>query len=359
MKKILFIVSHRKGRSPGQRFRFEQYFNYLEQNGFSCDLSYIISEADDKILYTSGNYLKKAAILLKASAIRLKNVFKRNQYDIIFIYREAFLTGTIVFEKLLAKSKAKLVFDFDDAIWFLDISEANKQLSWLKNPRKTGQIIALCDMVFAGNKYLHDYAKQFNPNIKIIPTTVDTDRHKKTAIFKSDNICIGWSGSITTIKHFEYAIPFLTRIKEKYRDKVYFKVIGDENYENKILGIKGVPWAEETEIAELAEIDIGIMPLPSDEWAKGKCGLKGLSYMAMEIPTIMSPVGVNSDIIVDGENGYLASSTEEWITKLSTLIESKELRSRLGKAARQTVFNQYSVESQKNKYLQYFNELIG
>lgn len=358
MTKILFIAPHRKDRSPGQRFRFEQYFSFLKQNGFACELSYIISEADDKIFYAHGNYLKKAIVLLKALAIRLKNVLQKNQYDIIFIYREAFLTGTILFEKLLANSKAKLVFDFDDAIWHLDISDGNKQFSWLKNQGKTAQIISLCDMVFAGNPYLADYASKFNRNVKIIPTTIDTDYHKRTNAPKSESrICIGWTGSITTIKHFQFGIPFLKKIKEKYGDKIYFKVIGDNTFSNEDLGIKGLAWSIKNEIEDLLEFDIGIMPLPDDEWAKGKCGFKGLQYMALEIPAVMSPVGVNSDIIIDGENGYLASSTEEWIAKLSILIDSKELRNRIGKAARQTVIDKYSVESQKNRYLQYFNEL--
>src|SRR5262249_26385554 len=107
------------------------------------------------------------------------------------------------------------------------------------------------------------------------------------------------------------------------------------------------------------EIDIGIMPLPDDEWAKGKCGLKGLQYMALSIPTIMSPVGVNTEIIKDGENGFLAASTAEWVDKLSQLIDSSELRQRIGANGRQTVLKDYSVEANKHLYLEYFIKLAG
>ena len=100
------------------------------------------------------------------------------------------------------------------------------------------------------------------------------------------------------------------------------------------------------------------MPLPDDEWAKGKCGLKGLQYMALEIPTIMSPVGVNSEIIQHGVNGYLASGDEEYVDAISKLIEDAELRKKIGDAGRKTIVEKYSVEANKGKYLQYFNELV-
>jgi len=117
-------------------------------------------------------------------------------------------------------------------------------------------------------------------------------------------------------------------------------------------------WNCDSEIEDLSEIDIGIMPLPDDEWAKGKCGFKGLQYMAMEIPTVMSAVGVNREIIEEGVNGFLASTEEEWIDKLSLLIESEELRRNIGMEGRKTVIEKYSVDSQKQRYLEYFNELL-
>ena len=357
MKKILFVAAHRPNRSPSQKFRFEQYLDYLKQNGYDYDFSYIVSAEDDKILYQPGKYLGKLGIFLKSSFKRWKDTTNASKYDIIFIQREAFMTGSVFFEKRFAKSKAKVVFDFDDSIWLQDTSPVNSKLSWLKNSGKTKDIIALSDMVFAGNKYLADFSLRYNPNTRIIPTTIDTNRYVRISQ-QNSKVCIGWSGSFSTIKHFEHGLNFLRVIKSKYGDKVYFKVIGDPNYVNEEFSIKGIPWTEESEIRELSEIDIGIMPLPDDEWAKGKCGLKGLQYMALEIATIMSPVGVNTDIIQDGENGFLAGSTDEWVEKLSRLIESKELRDKLGKKGRQTVVDSYSVLSQQKKYLNYFNELV-
>ena len=269
------------------------------------------------------------------------------------------MTGSSYFEKKFSRSKAKLVFDFDDSIWLLDTSNANKIWQWMKSEKKTGDIIACSHLVFAGNRFLGDYARQFNSNVKIVPTTIDTALFKrKTPYMDKDPVCIGWSGSHTTIKHFESGISFLKKIKEKYGNRVCFKVMGDPGYVNQELDIVGIPWSSQSEVDILSSFDIGIMPLPDDQWVKGKCGLKGLSYMALEIPTIMSAVGVNCEIITNGENGFLASTEEEWVDRLSQLIDSFELRRKIGIASRQTVEEKYSLESHKNSYLQHFNELL-
>jgi glycosyltransferase involved in cell wall biosynthesis len=357
MPKILFIANHRPNRSPSQRFRFEQYLSFLNQKDWDYDFSYLISEKADSIFYKKGHFFQKMGILLNSFFIRWRNVMNASSYDIIFIQREAFITGTTFFEKKFSKSKAKIIFDFDDSIWLSNVSDANKKWNWLKNSNKTKEIIAVADLVFAGNQYLADYAKQVNKNVVIVPTTIDTDEYQKISS-ESDKICIGWSGSITTIQHFEYAIPFLKEIKKKYSNQIEIKVIGDKNYKNDELGIIGIDWNKNDEIKELSSFDIGIMPLPNDEWSSGKCGLKGLQYMALEIPTIMSPVGVNTEIIKEGINGYLAETEKDWIEKITMLIESKELRKKIGLSGRETVLNAYSIKSNKDIYLNQFNQLI-
>jgi glycosyltransferase involved in cell wall biosynthesis len=352
MKGILFVANHRPNQSPSQRFRFEQYFQFLTKNNIEFKLSYLITKVDYYNLYSKGNYLKKLFILIKSYFIRIKDVISvfRGKYSIVFIHREALLNGSYLFEWLFSISKAKLIFDFDDAIWLPNVSEENKKLEWIKNYKKTSKIISLANEVIAGNKYLKNYALQFNKNVTIIPTTIDTNYHVPCKQTK-ESICIGWTGTSTTIKHFELIIPVLKKLKEIYGSKIYFKLIGDANFKTSEIEIETSPWKLETEIYDLQEIDIGIMPLPDDEWSKGKCGFKGLQYMALEIPAIMSPVGVNKEIINDGVNGFLASNESDWIKKLSMLIDSIELREQIGKNGRITIVERFSVESQKNNYL--------
>lgn len=361
MKKVLIVTAHRLDRAPNQRFRFEQYLSYLKDNGFDCEVSYILDEKADAVFYKSGQFFKKLMIFFKAFTIRRKDVSRAKQFDLIFICREAFLIGTTYFERQFVKSGVPTVFDFDDAIWNLDVSEGNRKLAWLKNPAKTSQIITQVNHVIAGNKYLSDYAKQFNANVTIIPTTLDTNYHRPSELLKvkKEVVCIGWTGSLTTVKHFRLAESVLKRIKQKYKDRVTFKVIGDGNYSNEELDIFGVPWSLSREIQDLQDIDIGIMPLPDDEWAKGKCGFKGLCYMSMNVPAIMSPVGINTDIINHGENGFLADTEEEWFEFLCYLLDNPHERERMGANARNTVVDFYSVNSQKTKYLELFKMLTN
>lgn len=358
-KKILFIVHHRLQRSPGQRFRFEQYLDALREDGFEVEISNILSEKDDRIFYSSGNYWGKFRIMIQSFFHRMADVQRCKQFDVVFVYREAFMLGTILFEGLFAQSSAKLVFDFDDSIWINDTSEGNKNLSWLKNPDKTRSIIKLADTVIVGNEYLADYARQFNPRTVVIPTTIDTSYHKPLhEKMATETVFIGWTGTSTTLRHFIAIEPVLIRLKTKYGDRLRFKLINNAQYHNDALCLETTPWTLSREIEDLMDIDIGIMPLPDDQWAKGKCGFKGLQYMALEISTVMSPVGVNTNIIQHGENGFLANSDEEWFQVLSQLIDSTELRQSIGKNGRQTIIDKYSVESYKERYVSLFNSLI-
>lgn len=358
MPKILFIAAHRQHRSPSQRFRFEQYFSFLEKNGFECRLAPLLDEEEDKIFYSEGNLFKKALVLLNSYRKRQKDIALAREYDILFIQREAYMAGGAFFEKQFKKTGKKIVFDFDDAIWLPNISDSNRRFTWMKNPSKTSEIIALSDAVIAGNTYLAGYAKRYNANVHCIPTTIDTGYHQRKAPHPGTTLCIGWTGSHTTIQHFNHAIPVLKELKQRYGNKISFKVIGDPYYRNEELNIQGEKWDLHDEIEQLSKIDIGIMPLPDNEWSQGKCGLKGLQYMALEIPCVMSPVGVNREILEDGVNGFLAGPDTEWVEKISRLIEDPELRQKIGSQARRTVEEKYSVNSQKERYLGLLKSLV-
>lgn len=360
-KKILFIVQHRFNRSPGQRYRCEQYISYLEANGFECTYSpIIVSKEEDDALYLSTSKVEKASIFLKGILRRFKDARRAGNYDIIYIYREAFMTGSIFFEKLYKKSGAKIVFDFDDAIWLPTVSVVNQSLQWLKKPEKVNDITALSDLVIVGNTYLANHAKQFNKNVVVFPSTIDLNYYQLSAIgprrFPADKITIGWSGSHTTVEHFETLVPVLKKLKAKYSN-LHFVVYGDPHYQNEELGVESLPWTPESEVPVIGSFDIGVMPLPDNEWTRGKCAMKGLQYMGLGIPAVLAAVGMNNDVITDGENGFLATTEDEWFNKLSRLIEHEELRKALGKNGRITIEQKFSSQALQQKYLEIFQSV--
>ncbi|WP_317899492.1 glycosyltransferase family 4 protein [Aurantibacillus circumpalustris] len=356
MPNVLILCAHRPKRSPSQRYRFEQYLPFLKQHGFNFTFSYLLNEKDDTTFYSQGNFLVKIFILIKSVLIRLKDCFRFKNFDIIFIQREASFLGTSYFEKRAHKSGAYVIFDFDDSIWLADTSPGNKKWEFIKKPEKFFRNISYANCVIAGNSYLAKKSQTINKNTKVIPTTIDTDFHMpKPKLRNNEIITIGWSGSISTVKHFETLLPVLMKIKLAYGNKVNFKVLGDPHYSSADLNVIPKAWTETTEVDELNSFDIGIMPLPDDAWANGKCGLKALSYMACEIAVVISAVGINKEIVEQDKNGFLASTEDEWFRCLSQLIDDKTIRNEMGKAGRKTVIERYSVEANKAKYLEIFN----
>jgi len=201
--------------------------------------------------------------------------------------------------------------------------------------------------VNVGNRFLADFASQYSSNIKHIPTTLFVPKESKTHT-SSQEVIIGWTGSHSTLKYLRLILPVLDELRKNTSFK--FHVIANQapDFSRDYLVFK--KWDKETEIEDLLQFDIGLMPLEDTKWKQGKCGFKALQYMALVIPAAISKVGVNSQIIIDGENGFLIDSPEEWLSKLEKLISSHSLRSEIGKRGRESIIDSYSVESQKPNY---------
>lgn len=357
MNKILFIVPYPYQQAPSQRFRFEQYKSYFEQHGFIVEYAPFYSEKAWEILYQNKHFSQKIIYILLAFLKRFFLLFQLRQYRYLFIHREVAPLGPPVFEYIISKVlRRKFIYDFDDAIWLPNYSKANARFEKLKAYSKVNKIMRWANQISAGNNYLANYAQQYNRNVQVIPTTIDTvNYHNQTCKHEKKPIVIGWTGSHSTMRYLNFIIPILQRLEEKY--VFIFQIISDKAPSFELKSLKFINWNKATEIDDLAQIQIGIMPLSADKWANGKCGFKGLQYMALEIPTIMSPVGVNTEIINDGVNGFLANSTEEWLDKISQLIESEGLRKKMGVAGRKTIVEKYSVLANRDKYLELFNRL--
>ena len=358
-KKILFLVPYPLKESPSQRFRFEQYFALLSEKGFTFEIHSFLKSNNWRLFFKPGKLLRKASILFIGFIRRLLLLLRARRFDFIFIHREVTPVGPPIFEWLLSQLlQKKIIYDFDDAIWLADKKDEAWYLRFVKWRRKVGAICRWSYKVSSGNVYLASFAKQYNSNVVVNPTTIDTAAVHNPSLFpteksKKQGIVIGWTGSHSTLKYLVGSAAILSQIEVAFPN-VQFMVIADRRPNLRLNNMLFVPWSYESEIQDLLSIDIGIMPLPNDKWTKGKCGFKALQYMALKIPAIASPVGVNNQIIDHGINGFLCSTPEEWSSALTKLIKDKELRQQMGEHGRNKVIDHYSVESNSSLFLKLF-----
>jgi glycosyltransferase involved in cell wall biosynthesis len=338
---ILVLTGHPPNTVPGQRFRFEQHVHKLACQGINLHIRSFLPSDLMPSLYAKGHYGRKVRAVCDGAVQRLRQLVSADSYDAVLIHKGAAPLGYPVVERALALRKVPYVFDFDDAIYLSHSSDANRMIAPLKFSGKAAIIARHATLVVAGNSHLASWALNYNLNVRVIPTTIDTEVYRPCGARQSDAaVCIGWSGSTTTSRFLDPLAPVLAQLQ---RDAgVRLKVIGAPGYTFAGAHIEAQPWCHETEVADLCEIDIGVMPLPDTEWARGKCGLKALQYMALGIPTVMSPVGVNATIAEDGA-AVLAESQEEWRTALWRLIRDPAERAELGRRGRRRVESAYSA----------------
>ena len=354
MKKLLFIVPYPPAEAPSQRFRFEQYFQYLDSQGHNFVVSPFWNKKAWTILYSEGKQLQKIVQLLSAFFKRAILLLKVPSFDFVFIHREATPIGPPWMEFIISRMyRKRIIYDFDDAIWLINTSEQNKIATHLKWHSKVKSICKWSCKVSCGNAFLAEYARQFCEDVIINPTTIDTEYHvSKFSESKDQKIVIGWTGTHSTTKYLDALISVFEKLQRKYDIDV--QIISDQPPRWNFKNYSFVKWNSKHEIEQLDKIDIGIMPLENTEWEKGKCGFKALQYMALSKPVVASNVGVNVAIVEQGKNGFLAEHTNDWITYLTILIENPALRISMGKEGRKTVEAHYSVRSNFNRFLALF-----
>lgn len=345
MKRVLAFVSKGVGISPGQRFRIEQWAPYLaSEHDIHVDFAVFESDALTKALAGKGKVAHKGAYIVRDFLRRSLDVAAAKNYDAVFLYREASLLGPTFYEWALKLQKIPFVVDFDDAIWITGNWGNNGLFAHLRVPSKIATICRIADAVTVGNGYLRDYARSYNPNVAIVPTTIDLKQYAVQPELPDDApFTVLWSGSTPTLVHFETARPALEALAARRR--VVVKVICNKPPERPIAGAENVfvPWSPTGEAEAIGACHVGIMPLPNDDFSRGKCGLKALQYMATGRVAIAAPVGMNRDLIEHGVSGMLASTTDEWIAALDKLAEDPALRRRLGDEGRRTVEREFSA----------------
>lgn len=351
---ILFLTPYPFDTAASQRFRFEQYFDSLDKTGRKYDVSPFWEAKAWGILYKKGGSTLKLWFLFKGIIRRWLLLFTCFKYDYIFIHREIYPAGINFLIFVLTKVlKRKIIYDFDDAIWLPNFADNNKKYAFIKSYSQVPFLCRNAYKISVGNDYLKDYALQYNDNVVVNPTTIDTDKlHNKTIDYDCSNFVIGWTGTHSTLKYVLDLLPILDELAVEYQFTLM--VISDLPPDFERPYLKFIKWEKESEIEDLLEFNIGVMPLRDDKWAKGKCGFKALQYMSLGIPALVSNVGVNNKIVTHQKNGWICESLEEWRTVLQAILKTPHLSKELGLNARQAIVDSYSVRSNTNNFLNLF-----
>lgn len=344
MKIVYFTKYSRLGASSRLRsFQFESYYqmNQMEVSYFSLfDDEYLLKLYQNKSI----SFLKVLYLYFR----RFFQLFRVFEYDQVIIEKELFPYLPPLFEQILSLLKVSYIVDYDDAIFHNYDMHPNKYVQKLLG-KKIAHVMRNSAVVTVGNQYLKSYAVRSGAkSVVILPTVIDLSRYtiqSPKANKTNRKISIGWIGSPSTFKYFKTLENVIRVLNQKY--ELEWHVIGAD-WDDKPLDIHSVifkKWSEKEEVNMLNQVDIGIMPLHETPWENGKCAYKIIQYMALGLPVVASPVGVNSEIVKHGENGFLATQLSDWELYLETLIENKELQKKFGQKGRYQIIEKFTVEN--------------
>jgi glycosyltransferase involved in cell wall biosynthesis len=332
-----------------------QYLDILKEQGYLFETHAYLSDNAWKILYQPGRFFAKFLRIVRGYINRLLLLPRISKFDYVFIHREAAPLGPPLIEFLIAKVLCKkIIYDFDDAIWLPNFSESNKFFSFIKWYSNSKVLCKWAYKVSCGNDYLCNFAAQFNQNVVYNPTTIDTENyHNKISNQNKEKFVIGWTGSHSTTRYLNEIVEVLKKLEGKYDFEL--QVIADIPPTLNLKSFKFIKWKKEDEIDDLLSFNIGIMPLKDDLWAAGKCGFKALQYMALGIPALVSPVGVNTKIVDDGVNGFICKTPQDWESAIEKLMQDHALLIEMAQNTRKKIIAEYSVISNTNNFLALFS----
>jgi glycosyltransferase involved in cell wall biosynthesis len=312
-QRVLFLAAG--VNSPSFRFRIRQYLPYLKAENIQAEIGE----------------------LAVAPAQRRQWLHQAANYDAVLVHR-ALLSWPE--HRLLRRHAPSYVFEFDDAILFRDSAHRNLR-SWRRRLRFQ-RMVRAAHRVIAGNAYLQTWAERDNTRTIVIPTTIELADYPLAPPGGVQTPVIGWIGTRVNLMYLDTLYGALAQVA-RGTCHPRLKVVCDAFPDMPGIEIEKKVWKLADEPADARSFQVGIMPLPEDDWTRGKCGLKLLQYMAASVPVVCSPVGANCEIVQDGINGLYARTEAEWIDRLERLLGDAPLRARLGQAGRDTIEKKYST----------------
>lgn len=336
----VFLLSRYSRLGASSRLRSYQYLPHLKAQGIDVRVASLLGDDYIKDLYAGRR--KDLGAILRAYIQRLGYLLKSGRFDLLWVEYEILPWLPAWGEGILARLGVPYIVDYDDAIFHRYDMHPRSMVRALLG-RKIDGVMRRAALVVVGNKYLADRAKRAGARwVEYLPTVIDLERYRTEPQHENLVFTIGWIGSPTTAQYLHLVSHALAEVCRDGCTRLVLVGSGQ-------VQLNGVPteirtWSEETEVGHIQSFDVGIMPMPDDPWARGKCGYKLIQYMACGRSVVASRVGVNPEIVEDGVSGFLARTTADWVRALSALRESRSLRKRMGGSGRAKVEARYCLE---------------
>ena len=318
--RLLALTQKAEGIAPHQRFRIEQWAPHLaREHDIAVQYEPFESPELTEVLYRPGGVPRKMWLTLRDAWRRRAQRAHAREFDAVLVQREASLLGGAWVERWLTRHGVPLIYDFDDAIWLWSPRSVNGVMTLARFPWKVPEICRLASAVTVGNAYLADYARRHSPHVSLVRTSIDVERFTRAPAPADETpFTLAWTGSHSTMPHLEALRPAIEELGRRVPTRL--RVVCDvppAPFDGVALDFRR--WTPATEATDLADAHVGLMPLPDTPSAAGKCGCKALQYMAIGRPAVVSPVGINREIVRNAENGAWATSAEEWVRELERL----------------------------------------
>jgi len=353
----LFLTPYPSHCAPSQRLKFEQYYASFEEHDIRVVVSPFVTPALWRVLYRRGFWIRKLVLSAWGHLRRLRDLRRARRFDFVYLHLWALPFGPPWIEERLARRGVKVIYDIDDLIYLPRASAANPFLRAFRRRERVIRIMRAASHVVVSTAYLGRFAADHNAHVTVISSTIDTDEYRpRRHSGARDGLTIGWTGSHSTAPFLSGIAPALQKLSRRF--SIRLLVVGAAPFTMDGVEVEARPWSLARETADLSEMDIGVYPLPDEEWVLGKSGLKALQYMGTGVPVVASRVGAACEFIRDGDNGFLVGSHEEWVDRLSRLILDPALRARMGQAGRATVEQRFSVVQTAPTYLRVIDSVL-
>ena len=356
-RRIAALVTAVAGASPGQRLRVEFWARHLAAYGWEVDFFRFEDQGLRQILHQPGAAVAKGRAFARCYYRQAGNVRRLAGYDAVYVYREAALIGPAVIERLAARTGAPMVYDLDDPTFVRYRSPTNGWASLLKFPGKERSLFKMADQVITVNGIIGDYAARYNPAVTVIPMFLDVDHYRPIGEPVGGPPRVVWSGSHSTMRNVYAIAPALRRLQEDCGTAV--RIVGEGE-----MALPGVrtelrQFQVANEVSDIADCDIGLVPLADIPWNRWKFFFKAVQYMATGLPVVAQRMGSNAEVIEDGVTGFLVETQDEWYDRLRLLVEDAELRTKMGTAARAAAVERFSIAAQMPRVASVFDRAAG